>query len=70
MRTSLGYEETLGRGYAVVWGDGAPVTTAKAAKAASEIEIQFQDARMTPQGGVKSGKTRPAKSPDDQGSLF
>jgi exodeoxyribonuclease VII large subunit len=70
MRTSLGYEETLGRGYAVVWGDGAPVTTAKAAKAASEIEIQFQDARMTPQGGVKSGKARPAKSPDDQGSLF
>lgn len=47
LRETLGYRETLKRGYAVVRGDGAVVTNTKAAQAAQEIEIEFADGRMT-----------------------
>lgn len=47
LRETLGYRETLKRGYAVVRGDGAVVTTTKAAAAAQEIEIEFADGRIT-----------------------
>jgi exodeoxyribonuclease VII large subunit len=69
LRETLGYEATLGRGYAVVWGDGALVTTAKAAKSASELEIQFQDGRHRVGAGAVT-KSKPKKPPEDQGSLF
>jgi exodeoxyribonuclease VII large subunit len=69
MRRSLGYEETLGRGYAVVWGDGALVTTAEAAKSAAELEIQFRDGRMRP-GGPERPAPKPRRKPPEQGSLF
>ncbi len=75
LRTTLGYEATLERGYAVVRGSGNLVTTAKAAtKAATklgELEIQFADGRMTV--GAKSApkKTvKPASPAPDQGNLF
>ena len=51
MRQTLGYEETLKRGYAVVWGDGAVVTTAEAAAAAGSLEVQFSDGRLAVGGG-------------------
>ncbi len=73
MRRSLGYEETLGRGYAVVWGDGALVTSAEAARAAGELEIQFRDGRMRPGGGEARQAAKPAPKPKggpEQGSLF
>ncbi len=73
IRKTLGYEETLSRGYAVVWGDDAPVTTAKAAGKASALEIQFQDGRFIP-GDPPDPKPRAKKpkasDPSDQGSLF
>ena len=47
MRQTLGYTETLKRGYAVVRGDGAVVTTSEAAKAAKSLEIEFADGRLT-----------------------
>ncbi|MEJ6397832.1 exodeoxyribonuclease VII large subunit [Yoonia sp. 208BN28-4] len=54
LRETLGYRETLKRGYAVVRGDGAVVTTAEGVKAASTVEIEFADARVVvdsdPQG--------------------
>ncbi|MDE0590128.1 exodeoxyribonuclease VII large subunit [Halocynthiibacter sp. C4] len=82
MRQTLGYTETLKRGYAVVRDDaGGLVTTADAANAAAGLEIQFQDGRVqTGKGTATSGSTpqkkpqkKPAKKtppPEDQGSLF
>ena len=47
---TLGYEATLKRGYAVVWGDGRVVTKKDEAAAAKALEIQFADGRI----GAKS----------------
>ena len=73
MRMTLGYTETLRRGYAVVRGDGDVVTTAKAAGKATALEIEFADGKLD----VGKGSTGPApktkakpKPPTDQGSLF
>jgi len=68
MCETLSYRETLKRGYAVVRGDGDVVTTAKAAKAASVLEIEFSDGKMTPAG--KPAKSKSKTPPPDQGSLF
>lgn len=68
MRETLGYRETLKRGYAVVRGDGAVVTTAKAAKAAATLDIEFADGTMTPAG--KPAKPKTKTPPPDQGTLF
>jgi exodeoxyribonuclease VII large subunit len=79
MRETLGYQETLRRGYAVVWGDGDVVTGLKAAKAAAELEIQFADGRMTVGGAAATPriaakrtpkKPPPAQGGGGQGSLF
>ncbi|MFZ5962104.1 exodeoxyribonuclease VII large subunit [Thalassococcus sp. BH17M4-6] len=67
LRETLSYKATLGRGYAVVRGDGQVVTGKAAAAAASGLEIEFADGRF------KIGGTAPrkaAKKPPEQGSLF
>ncbi len=46
MRQSLGYTETLKRGYAVVRGGGKVITTRSRAEAAPSLEIEFQDGRL------------------------
>ncbi|MEL6839753.1 MAG: exodeoxyribonuclease VII large subunit [Pseudomonadota bacterium] len=46
LRETLGYVETLKRGYAVVRGDDAVVTSVKGAKAARALEIEFADGRV------------------------
>jgi exodeoxyribonuclease VII large subunit len=46
LRETLGYVETLKRGYAVVRGDGAVVTDKAAAEAAAALEIEFADGRL------------------------
>ncbi len=72
LRLTLGYEATLGRGYAVVWDGETLVTTAKAARAAGALEIQFQDGRFAPAsgGGAPAPKPKEKKPPPGQGSLF
>ena len=78
LRTTLGYEATLTRGFAVVRAEGAVVTKAGAASVADRLEIQFKDGRVgvsvsgeapnpAPKPAKKSAKTKPS---DDQGSLF
>ncbi len=67
-RQTLGYAETLRRGYAVVWGDGAVVTTVAQAEKAQVLEIEFQDGRMTPKSAPK--KSRASEPKPTQGSLF
>ena len=46
LRETLGYVETLKRGYAVVRGDGQVVTTKDAAARAAALEIEFADGRL------------------------
>jgi len=74
LRETLGPNETLARGYAIVRGDDAVVTTAKAAGKATALEIQFADGRMTlgAAGQPATAKSKPRKLPPkaDQGNLF
>lgn len=80
LRTSIGYEATLARGYAVVRGDGDVVMTAKSAAKASALEIQFRDGRMpvgaggaatsAPSAPETPPRRTPKKTPPGQGSLF
>ena len=53
LRLSVGYVETLKRGYAVVRGDGALVTRRDQAASASRIEIEFQDGVLELNGKAK-----------------
>jgi exodeoxyribonuclease VII large subunit len=66
-RMTLGYAETLRRGFAVVRGDGAVVTSRAGAERAAVLEIEFADGRMT-LGGKPRGKK--AGEEPEQGSLF
>ena len=71
LRETLGYRETLRRGYAVVRSDGDIVTDTATAKAAGALEIEFADGRVTAAvAGGPSPKGKKAKAPPDQGSLF
>ncbi len=74
LNETLSYRATLARGYAVVRGDGAVVTTAAAALRADLLEIEFADGRMRPGAAADEPprpKPAPRKSPPpDQGSLF
>ncbi len=78
LRETLGYTATLKRGYAVVWGDGAVVTTRAAAAGAGALEIEFSDGRLSldPSAAAKKPERKPnkptSKNGDSkgQGSLF
>lgn len=74
MRLTLGYTETLRRGYAVVRGpEGALVTTAALAERAPRLEIEFADGRVEVAPADAPAAPKPKKSapkPPEQGSLF
>ncbi|MEM8631446.1 MAG: exodeoxyribonuclease VII large subunit [Pseudomonadota bacterium] len=73
LRQSLGYTETLERGYAVVRAGDVVVTEVRAAKEAEVLEIEFASGRLTvaPEGRKPLVRaTRKQTAPDDQGSLF
>jgi len=67
-RMTLGYAETLKRGYAVVRGDGAVVTTRAEAEKAAALEIEFRDGRLLL--GPRVGKKTKGEGESGQGSLF
>jgi len=67
---TLGYEATLERGFAVVRSEGVVVTTAKAARKAAALEIQFADGRMAVGGKAPAAPRKSPGKPPDQGSLF
>ncbi len=68
-RLTLGYFDTLKRGYAVVRADGHVVTTKAGAEQASALELEFHDGRVaiSGKGGGRRGK---GSEGGDQGSLF
>ncbi len=73
LRETLGYKETLKRGYAVVRGDDAVVTRKEAATAASMLEIEFADGRLkvgTTGATAARPAAKPKPKPPEQGSLF
>ncbi|NRP12761.1 MULTISPECIES: exodeoxyribonuclease VII large subunit [unclassified Aliiroseovarius] len=61
MRQTLGYTETLRRGYAVVRAEGALVTSVAAARSGKSLEIEFADGRF-PLDAAPSDQP-PAKPP-------
>lgn len=74
-RQTLGYRETLLRGYAVVRGAAGVVTSKAEAESAGPLEIEFHDGRLAlADGPAKPSKPTPPKtppaSPGEQGSLF
>ena len=48
MRESLGYQQTLKRGYAVVRDGDRVITTSNDARQATDLEIEFADGRVKP----------------------
>jgi len=74
LRQTLGYTETLRRGYAVVRAGEAVLTAKVEASKHQALEIEFSDGTLsvTPTGATprpapkKAGK----QTPPDQGSLF
>ena len=69
MRQTMGYKETLNRGYAVVRAGQDVVTTKDQASKSGALEIEFQDGRFKTGSGA-ARKSKPAKPAPDQGSLF
>ena len=68
-RLTLGYADTLKRGYAVVREGGRVITTQAAAEKAAVLELEFHDGRVVVSGkaGLRRGK---GADGTDQGSLF
>ncbi|MCX8508224.1 MAG: exodeoxyribonuclease VII large subunit, partial [Rhodobacteraceae bacterium] len=77
MRQTLGYGETLKRGYAVVRAGARVVTARAAAQAEGALEVEFHDGRLAvlvTEGDALPAKPRPLRDKTaggaDQGSLF
>ncbi len=66
-RLTLGYRETLKRGFAVVRGDGHVVTTKAGAERSASLEIEFTDGKLAL--GARPAKKGKAEG-GEQGSLF
>lgn len=71
LRLTLGYKATLDRGFAVVRGeDGAVLTTQKAAKSHTALEIEFADGTLELGAKRAANPLKSAKPTEGQGSLF
>ena len=71
LRETLGYVETLKRGYAVVHGEDGVLTSKKAAGNSPPLEIEFADGRFALTPALKVRRpVKPGKPRGDQGSLF
>ena len=60
MLDTMGYDQTLKRGFAVVWGDGKVVTSRADAVAAAGLEVQFHDGRLSLGKGGEAPPAPPA----------
>ena len=70
LRRSIGYEETLKRGYSVVRAGDSIITDAKTAEKADALEIQFRDGRVVVSTGAKAKSPKDKPPKPEQGSLF
>ncbi|MBP9184291.1 MAG: exodeoxyribonuclease VII large subunit [Fuscovulum sp.] len=77
-RQTLGYAETLARGFAVIRGDGHVVTSRAEAARATRLEAEFRDGRLELGPGTSAPAAAPSVAPKrpkpggdgGQGSLF
>jgi exodeoxyribonuclease VII large subunit len=69
LNETLSYKATLARGFVVVRSDGRVVTHSAEAAAASGLELEFADGRVTVGGPPRPARKAPDKPPG-QGSLF
>lgn len=67
MRQSLGYEETLKRGYAVIHGGAGLVTSAADAQAQAKLDIQFKDGHVSVRTEHALRPTQRRKNDGDDG---
>ena len=73
LRATLGYEETLRRGYVVVEGPDGVMMRAEDARAAPRLTLRFADgdvAARPEDAPPAAAPRRRAKAPEGQGSLF
>ncbi len=73
LNETLGYRQTLARGYAVVHGDGHVITRKSDAARARALEIEFADGRLAlaeRKEGKSGGTPRKPDGKPEQGSLF
>jgi exodeoxyribonuclease VII large subunit len=72
LRQTLGYTETLKRGYAVVRAGASVLTTREVAQAHARLEVEFSDGRLPvmTENGPARGKRGGGKDEPEQGSLF
>lgn len=72
MRKTLGYEETLKRGFAVVRGPDGVLTTANAARQVPQVELQFADGTVSarPDGAPPKPSRKSAPPAPEQKDLF
>ncbi|MBI1416157.1 MAG: exodeoxyribonuclease VII large subunit [Limimaricola sp.] len=68
LHETLGYRATLARGYAVMRGDGAVISTVAAMRAARALEVEFADGRVAL--GGRPGRKPRDEEPPEQGDLF
>ena len=68
-RLTLGYFDTLKRGYVVVRADGRVITNKAAVDQASALELEFHDGRVVVAGKGPSRRGKPGEE-TDQGRLF
>jgi exodeoxyribonuclease VII large subunit len=75
LHTTLGYEATLRRGYAVVYAGEHVATSVAAAQGAAHLEIEFVDGKLAVAPADRPTPAAPRRkgapdTPPDQGSLF
>ncbi|MFC3568941.1 exodeoxyribonuclease VII large subunit, partial [Paracoccus simplex] len=71
LRQTLGYRETLRRGFAVVHGPAGLLTSAAEAAQTPRFEIEFHDGRMAARPDAPPAKpARKPRQPKGQPSLF
>lgn len=71
LRETLGYKETLKRGFAVVRADGEVKTRKKAFPKNAAVEIEFADGHLKlPAASAKRATSKKKSSPPEQGSLL
>lgn len=70
MRQSLGYTETLKRGFVVVHGPDGVITSAQAARQMPQVELEFADGRINARPEGAPPKPARKARPPEQKSLF
>ena len=70
LRETLGYRETLRRGFAVVRDGDTLVTSRIQAERAAALDIEFADGRVTVGTPPRRKTTRSSQPPPEQGSLL